>query len=154
MNELESTQSGFIRKTSEDKLTYKNIIADAINTCRRLQGYHEFRGSVQGLEKVIYMDIQGYRLTEKIDDIKKNLTNIGQEYINKLQKIMGRSEYYKNAHIAKLKIFMDQWYYEQLFEGIIQLLAEHNLLLETERLIPLRIGTDTDTDSDMDMDRP
>jgi len=139
MNEPDAELGLGYHQHNLDKLTYKNIIADAINYCRKLKTYKEFAGAVEGLEDVIYMDIEGYRLREQIETIKTTIKTEGQEYIDTLRKNMGRDEYYKNAHIAKLKLFMDQWYYERYFEDLIQLLAEHNLLLEHERYVPIRI---------------
>lgn len=138
MNEPDAEIGLGYHQHNTDKLTYKNIIADAINFCRKLKGHKEFASAVDGLEDVIYMDIEGYRLRDKIETIKEHIYTKGQEYINSLQNRQGRF-YYARANIAKLKLFMDQWYYERYFEELIQLLAEHNLLLEHERYIPIRI---------------
>lgn len=126
-----------IHQSNRDKLTYKNIISDAINHCRQLKGHQNFNDAVEGLEDIIYMDIAGYRLRVKIETIKDELQTVGQEYITRLHKTMGRN-YYRNANIAQLRLFMNKWYYEHYFEELIQLLAEHNLLLEHERYIPIR----------------
>lgn len=139
MNEPDAELGLGYHQRNLDKLTYKNIIADAINYCRRLKGHKEFASAVSGLEDVIYMDIEGYRLRAKIENVKTIIQNEGQEYIHRLRENQGRDEYYKNAHLAKLKLFIDQWYYERYFEDLIQLLAEHNLLLEHERYVPIRI---------------
>jgi len=137
MNEDQEVMGLGIHQSNKDKLTYKNIISDAINTCRRSKGHKEFVNDVEGLEDIIYMDISGYQLRKQIETIKETIHVIGQEYINTLYHKSGRT-YYKKATIAKLRLFMDQWYYERYFEELIQLLATHNLLLEHERYIPIR----------------
>ena len=73
MNEDETSDiesrfsSGFFKRGTVDKLTYKNIIADAINWCRLTMGTLEYKFAVVGLEKIIKFDIQGYQLSTKID---------------------------------------------------------------------------------------
>ena len=143
MNEDETSDtesrftSGFFKKGTADKLTYKNIIADAINWCRLSMGTTEYKYAVIGLEKIIKFDIQGYQLSTEIGKIKDNLEVDKDEYIEREEERLGR-KIKKRAEIAKLKIRLRQWEWEAYFEKLIQLLAAHDLLFDTERQIPFK----------------
>lgn len=127
-----------IRRKSIDKLTYKNIIADAINWCRKSRGTTRFKYNVQGFESVIMFDVVGYKLKSKLEKIVNQLEIQRQERRNQAKRRHGR-DFYGNAFQAKFKIAEEDWYWNMRFEMVIQLLASENLLLETERVIPLRI---------------
>ena len=143
MNEDETSDiesrftSGFFKRGTTDKLTYKNIIADAINWCRLTMGTLEYKFAVVGLEKIIKFDIQGYQLSTKIDNIKDEMEIDREKYIEFEEGRLGR-KIKKRAERAKLKIRLRQWYWEEYFERIIQLLAEHDLLFDTERQLPYK----------------
>lgn len=143
MNEDETSDtesrftSGFFKKGTTDKLTYKNIIADAINWCRLTMGTLEYKYAVIGLEKIIKFDIQGYQLSTEIDNIKDELEIAREEYIEREEERLGR-KIKKRAERAKLKIRLRQWEWEIYFEKLIQLLAAHDLLFDTERQIPFK----------------
>ena len=126
------------RKTSEDKLTYKNIIADAINWCRRTRGSTRFKEAVENLESIILFDIPGYKLQSQIDDIKEEMAVERIEKINKEKEKHGRY-YLRNSVQAKLRLEIARWYWERYFQKLIQLLARENLLLETQKVVKLRM---------------
>ena len=126
-----------IRRTSEDKLTYKNIIADAINDCRRNKGKIFFNSKVQALEDIINFDVTGYKLMSQIENIKQNIEEERIEYLNIEKEKLG-NKFYSNANQAKLKLKMSKWYWERYYVEIIRLLAKENLLLETEKKISVR----------------
>jgi len=125
-----------IRKTSEDKLTYKNIIADAINWCRRARGTVYFKSAVQGLESVINFNVIGYKLKDELKTIKDTLDKEKTENEIKEHYKMGR-RFMKRAIRVKFKLQQEKWYWNAYFEKIIQLLGNNNLLLETQKKIPV-----------------
>lgn len=138
MEDAHFEQKGFaIKRTSEDKLTYKNIIADAINWCRRSRGKLYFKNSVKGLEDIITFDIPGYTLESDMEKIRDKLNIEKKERRVKREKELG-SDFYGNAEQALFKIEQSEWYWNAYFKKIIQLLASHNLLMETEKYIPIR----------------
>lgn len=142
MNEEESDieerfSSGFFKKGTKDKLTYKNIIADSINWCRKTMGTPKYKGAVNGLEKIIDFDIQGYELHTRILEIKTEIKEELNKYERREEKRMGR-KIRKNAEKAKLRLRKDQIRWELYFSALIQLLAEHDLLFDTERQIPFK----------------
>jgi len=126
-----------IRKTSEDKLTYKNIIADAINWCRKSMGTMYFREAVKGLEKIIKFDVTGYSLLSEIENIQIQLNIEKKEMIKYKKHKLGR-HFYGNAEQAKFKLELSEWYWSAYFERIIQLLASNGLLFDTEKTIPIK----------------
>lgn len=138
-DEEESNFIGWgIKKTSEDKLTYKNIIADAINWCRKLRGKIGFKDSVEGLADVIEFNVPGYKLSKKLEEIRNNLDIQREDRKQKAIDEQGIS-FYKNANRAKFRLAQGDWYWNEYFKKIIQLLADHNLLFETEKMTKVRI---------------
>jgi len=129
--------SGHFKKSIEDKLTYKNIIADAINWCRKRMGYTDFDEWVQGLENIISFNIEGYNFTDDLEEIKKELK---EELLNREEEEITKKgrNFYKRANKAKFKWKQHKWYWNSYFKEIIQLLAEHNLLFDKERTIPYK----------------
>ena len=138
MNEFNEEIEFGIRRTSEDKLTYKNIIVDAINWCRRTRGTMHFKHAVKGLVGIINFDVKGYSLKTKIDEIQVELDREKKRLIQQEKQRAGR-KFYANAYQAKFKIRLDEVYWNSYFECIIQLLADNNLLMETEKTIPVKI---------------
>ena len=129
--------SGHFKKTIEDKLTYKNIIAEAIRKCMWTKGTKQFKDAVEGLEGVLYFNISGYTLKKDIDKIKDKLQIDKQKVINHYKRKYGR-DFYGNKEQIDLKLDVRTWYWNTFFDELIQLLAEHNLLLDQERTIPYK----------------
>lgn len=137
-----------IKRTSEDKLTYKNIIAERIRWCCRYTGNMYYRDSCIALESIIYFDIRGYKLRKELDKIKLNLKRKRAYHIKNIKSKMGR-RFYTRPNQAKLRLLLNEWYWNQYFRDIIQLLASNNLLLETEKNIPIQeTGNVSDDDTD------
>lgn len=133
----------FIRRTTEDKLTYKNIIADAINWCRKTMGTLQFRYAVQGLERVIKFDVPGYNMKKELNELETQLKKQQKQLIEEKKQEYG-NRFFKRSVQAKFRIDMIEWYWNTYFEMIIQLLANHNLLFDTEKRIPIKKIRDTD----------
>jgi len=130
-----------IRRTSEDKLTYKLIIADAINQCRRTMGTFSFKDSVDGLEKIIKFDIPGYQLKTQIQEIKDTLNYEMKQMEKEKEKKLTPSQFNKRAYQAKWRILRNKIYWETYYERLIQLLAKENLCLETEKYVAVHDST-------------
>ena len=130
--------TGFFRKGTKDKLTYKNIIADAINWCRQTYGTTEYPNAVKGLVMIIDFDIKGYMLSTRLDEIRGELEEDKKDYIDSEEKRLGTRKIRKRSERIKLKIRIDRLFWENYFVKIIQLLAEHDLLFDTERQIPFK----------------
>lgn len=144
-NELE--ESLFIRRTTEDKLTYKNIIADAINSCRKCKGKLYFKEAVEGLVDIIEFNVRGYPLKNKLEKIRNNLeVEKKQRRIDRANE-MGRRFYRRDVQ-AKFKIEQNEWYWRKYFKDIIQLLADNNLLMDTGKDIPVKEVGDTKDESE------
>ena len=123
-----------IRRSTQDKLTYKNIIAQAINKCNNSKGTVRFKDDVQALASTISFDVSGYNLATKLINIREELKNGIVVFIDKKEKQLGRKLLF-HANQAKLKILIYEWYWNNYYEAILQLLAAHNLLFDTERKI-------------------
>jgi len=126
-----------IRKSSSDKLTYKNIIADAINWCRRTQGTFLFPGAVKGLVGVIRFNVKGYNLKQGLEEIEKQMEIEKKLYIQHIKTKLGR-DFYGASEQAKFKIRLNRWTWNTYYEKIIQLLATNGLLMDIERIISVR----------------
>ena len=145
VNEEDFVDIGFRRK-SEDKLNYRNIVADAINWCRKAQGTIYFHKAVEGLEKVIWFDIPGYKLKSKTLKIQYELRLERTKKLNFFKQKYGR-QIYRRKNRMQVRLYLEDWYWNEYFSSLIQLLASENLLFETEKVIPLRIGqTSEDTE--------
>jgi len=128
-----------IRRHSEDKLTYKLIIANAINECRRSERDQElYQNNVHGLINVIYFDVRGYRLRSQIEELLNELKVEREKQYDDEKENIDRWMFYRRSYQAKLKLRLHKWYYRTLFQRILQILASENLLLETEKLISVK----------------
>jgi len=125
-----------IRRSTQDKLTYKNIIAQAISQCNRSKGTIHFRNDVEALASTISFDVSGYKLNSKLIALRERLEKEKQKLIKEYKHQM-KQEFQKHATKAKFKIYIQKWYWNRYYECILQLLAEHNLLFDTEKRIPV-----------------
>jgi len=140
MNELtdENIELG-IRRHTDDKLTYKLIIANAINECRRTEGHVvEYPNNVQALINIIYFKVKGYDFKQQIDDVKKKLDKEKEDFYNEIKEKTPKYIFYKRSYQAKFKYKLDREYWESFFKEIIQILASEGLLMDVEKYISIR----------------
>jgi len=127
-----------IKKSSEDKLIYKTEIQDAIRQCRRTMGLIPYyKRSVTGLISIIEFDIHGYKFLTTINQIKRDL-NIEKKIRLYRYIIKNGLEAANPINIAKYRNEEYSWYYGALFQRVLQMLATENMLIETEKFVPIR----------------
>lgn len=136
-DDVDETTGFGIKKTSEDKLTYKNIIARAINYCLILRGSKFFHIGVENLVSTVEFNVQGYMFVDELNNIRDELM------VKKAKKVEGwQDEYsrkfYRKDYQARMKLELYSWGWEAYFQKVIQLLASHNLLFETEKIIKIK----------------
>lgn len=136
--ELDELQGFGIKKRSEDKLTYKNIIARSINYCLAMRGSKFFHIGVENLVSTVEFNVQGYNFIDELEKIHDELMEEKNQKIQDWKKEYGRKFYRKDIQ-AVMKLDLYQWGWEAYFQKVIQLLASHNLLFETEKYVPIRI---------------
>lgn len=127
-----------LRQHSLDKVTYKNILAVRVNSCLATYGTFSFQYNVKRLEKSIYFDVTGYRLKPEIENIKNEVDSAILIWEEEQKEKLGKN-FYKRANKGKFNIKRANIYWETLFDELYQLLAENKLLVETQRVIPLRV---------------
>ena len=137
MNEDEDAIALALKRSSADKLAWKIEIADATRDCRKTKGTFRFRYMVEALEDIIYVNIPGYHLSPEIDNIKKLLDKLRSEKIE-MEKREKKRFFYSRPFQAKFKIKVSKWYWNTYYKKLIQLLAEHNLLLETQKYVKIK----------------
>lgn len=137
--------SGFgIKRTSEDKLTYKNIIARAINYCLSLRGSKYFHIGVMNLVRTIEFNVSGYRFIDELNKIQQRIMVDKKKKIVSWQLEHGR-KFYRRDQRAIMKLELYSWGWDVYFQEVIQLLAKNNLLIETEKTIPvIEVGQNQD----------
>lgn len=137
-----------IRKHSDDKLTYKLIIANAINQCRVNEGYIKaYENSVKALINLLFFDVKGYNLKSKITELMDSLDVERESKYTDEQESTERWLFYRKSYQAKFKLKLHRWYYETLFQRILQILASEGLLMDTEKLISVKtIGDEESVD--------
>jgi len=134
----DDTHSLGIRRSNEDKLIYKTEIQDAIRQCRRCKGLiPTFKHAVEGLVMIIEFDISGYKFFSQIQDIKKQLR------IEKTLRFCVYLEEYglEAGHPINIANYRNEeytWYYQTLFQRVLQMLASENMLIEDERWVPYK----------------
>lgn len=125
-----------IRRNVQDKLTYKNIISSAIMRCNFSRGTNQFKYDVQALASTIRFNVTGYNLAKELNEIEKNLVYEKKRFIDHQNNLYGIKLRF-HANQAKLKIKTMEWFWNTYYENILQLLASHNLLFDTEKRIPV-----------------
>jgi len=134
----EDEDSGFlIRRASQDKLTYKNTIQRCIDWCLRAMGTFLFPMAVKSLERAIIFDIKGYKFKTNIEQIHIKANQFQQEEKIRLKNKLGR-RFYKNAIQAKYKLQRENQYWLYIFDELMQLIADHNLLIEYQKTITVK----------------
>jgi len=105
-----------IRRKTDDKLTYKLIIANAINESRRTEGkIVQYPNSVMALANLLRFNIKGYKLKTKIDEVEENLKIEKEKMYEERKNKVPRWKFYKRSYQAKFKLVLDRWYWESFF---------------------------------------
>jgi len=125
-----------IRKTSQDKLTYKNTIQNRINWCLIILGTKAFPTAVKALEHSIIFDVQGYKFKTNLEKIHKDANEMMTESENRLKEKLGRM-FYRRPVQAKFKIRREEDYWIYIFDKVMQLIADHKLLIEYDKSISI-----------------
>lgn len=136
-----------LRKKNVDKVTYRDILKNCIMQCLWTKGTFNYKNNVMALEDAIYIDIKGYRLRKVIEKIKQDLQHQKKNLIIVERKRLGRN-FYGNVEQVTFKIKMQRWYWDSLFSRLYQLIAEEGLLLETEKVIKVRMKQPLGEDED------
>lgn len=133
-----------LRRHSDDKLTYKLIIANSINECRRTEDNSDYYKSVKALKNLLSFNIKGYDLKEQIDEI---IAKLEADIVKKYQCTnpnIPRYIFFSKKNQANLKEKNTKWYWESLFISMLQILASEGLLFDTEKVVPIRVKKDTE----------
>jgi len=141
MNE-DDEETLLIRKTSQDKLTYKNTIQNRINWCLIVMGKTNlFPNAVKALEHSIIFDVQGYKFKSNLEKIHNDAHEMMMENEKKAKNKLGRA-FYKRSVKAKFKIRQEEDYWIYIFDEVMQLIADHKLLIEYDKSISIRKAGD------------
>ena len=127
-----------IKKTNIDKLTYKYTIQKIIEQCLNTKGQLGYYDHVDAYVDAIMFDIKGYKFKTKVKKLIQDLNvERKKEILNYLKKY--GYEAINPKYYFPFKHKLTKGYYEGLFEGLQQLVANEDLLLETGKTIPIRI---------------
>lgn len=133
----------FIRRSSEDKLTYKNVITNVIMQYLHSYGDFSSQKAVKKIKSAIFFDVTGYKLRSKIREFEQDLLLEREKKVEFEKKKLGR-QFYGRANHARFMLRLEQWYWDSYFDCLLQLLADHNLLVDTEKTIPvMEVGKDS-----------
>lgn len=135
---LDDYDIGF-RKTVSDKLNWRIEIQKRMDICITTYGTTMFFKNVERLTKTIIFNIHGYRFKREIEKKKMELNYnkyIQIEYLRRYD----RDTWYHPLKKGIRLLELNNDYYEKLYDFICQLIAEKGLLLDTEKIIPIRIS--------------
>jgi len=125
------------RKTTPDKLTWKNEIQKRLDICIATYKTNLFPNNVERLIKTILFDVKGYKFKKEIDaevirldEMVKNSIN---HYQQEIPEIWGDP-----IRQAQKRYDLQEWKYNELYNFLFQLIAEKGLLLDTDVYIPIR----------------
>ena len=134
-----------IRRHTDDKLTYKLIIANAINECRRSKNNpDEYEDKVHGLINILYFDVRGYKLRTQIEELLTELKTKRENRYKEEEETVERWMFYRKSYQAKFKLKLHKWYYTELFRRILQILASEGLLMDIEKFISVKTTEEQD----------
>lgn len=137
-NPYDDDTSLLVRKTSQDKLTYKNVIQQRINWCLMNMGTTDFPRAVKSLERCIIFDIPGFKFKAKIEIIHQKAELFVKVYEEGQKEKLGRW-FFRRPIQAKLKIAKMEKFWISVYDEIIQLLAENKLLLDYEQSLSVKV---------------
>jgi len=125
------------RKTTPDKLTWKNEIQKRLDICIATYKSNLFGINVERLIKTIVFDVRGYKFKKVVEDEIQRLNDVVEE--NRVYYQTEKPELWGHP-IKQQEINYDlwEWKYNQLYNFIFQLIAEKGLLLDTDVYIPIR----------------
>ena len=115
--------------SSKDQLTYRQTIQRIVDRCFFTMGTMSMPRHVKALKTGLYFQIPGLPFKDRIDEKEEKLIEEKKKKIYKIKKRMGRS-FYGNAETAKIRIQIQQWYWEKFLEYLLDLLAEHDALMK------------------------
>lgn len=131
-------ESGFlIRKTSQDKLTYKNVIQNRINWCLMTIGTMSFPDAVRALERSIIFDLTGFRFKTELEKIHEDAKKRAEERKEQMKEKLGRG-FLKRSVQAKFKIKQQEQYWIDVYDEILQQIADHKLLIDYEKTLSVK----------------
>jgi len=135
------------RKGTRDKLTYRQVLYNVI--MQYLNSYGNFN-SRRAVEKIIHatrFNEPGFELKNSIDTIKEELQEEKKIKWNEWKKQIGKFNFSRRSTQSKLKIQLQKWYWDELFDRILQVLADKDLIIEHNKLQKIRVkGTNIDDD--------
>ena len=136
----EETVLGFgTRKGTLDKLTYRQVLYNVI--MQYLNSYGNFN-SRQAVEKIIHatrFNEPGFELKNNIDIIKKELQIEKRKKWDEWKQQIGHFNFNRRSTQSKLKIQLQKWYWDELFDRILQVLADKDLIIEHNKLQKIKV---------------
>ena len=132
-----------LRRGGQDKLTFRQVLYKVVMQYLNSFGTFKSKKAVERLIAAVYFDEPGLKLKKEIDIIYDELERERIDKVRKIKKKMGR-EFYGRANQAKIKFKIAEWYWDTLYERVYQCLADHNLIIEAEKLTKIRIKKDVD----------
>lgn len=125
------------RKTTPDKLTWKNEIQKRLDICIATYKTNMFGDNVDRLIKTIIFDIKGYKFKIVIEEEQIKLAAIAKKNIDICQK--EEPEIFGHPILQAHKRYeLNEKYYNDLYDFLFQLIADKGLLLDTDVYIPIR----------------
>lgn len=125
------------RKTTPDKLTWKNEIQKRLDICIATYKTNLFGANVERLIKTILFDVKGYKFKVVIEEERIRLDQIVKNSVEHYQET--KPEIWGDPiKQAGRRYDLNEWKYDKFYDFIFQLIAEKGLLLDTDVYIPIR----------------
>jgi hypothetical protein len=126
------------RKGSIDKLSYKQVLYNVI--MQYLNNYGKF-SSKYAVERIIHATRFDEAGMELKTDINKAIIDMNHEKIlrwKQYQDQYGVFDFNRRIIKTKLKIKMEKWYWDELYDRIYQILSNYQLITDHNKIQKLR----------------
>ena len=127
------------RKGSRDKVTYRQVLYNVIMQYLNSYGQFNSKIAVQKIIRATNFDEPGMKLRTNIKKIGQELKQEKIERWEQYRNQYGRFKYNQRATQSKLKIEMHKWYWDELFDRILQVLADNQLIVDHNKLQKIRM---------------
>jgi len=127
------------RKGTRDKLTYRQVLYNVIMQYLNSYGHFNSRRAVEKIIHATRFDEPGLELKQSIDIIKNDLQIEKKQKWDDWRKQIGSFNFNRRSTKSKLKIQLQKWYWDELFDRILQVLADKDLIVEHNKLQKIRV---------------
>lgn len=127
------------RKGTKDKLTYKQVLYNVV--MQYLNNYDKL-SSRYAVERIVHatcFNATAMNLKKEINGVKED-TDFEKDILWVYYEMeMGAFDFNRRIIKTKIKLIIDKWYWDKLFDRILQVLVDNQVVVEIDKIQRVRM---------------